>query len=118
MEAGLKVNYLKVLIAEDDESSTSFLSIALNKYWREILSVATGIEAVEVCRANPDLDLIFMDVRMPEMDGYEVTRQIRQFNKEVIIIAQTAYAMIGDRKKAMYSTRKRQPRQCVNYVDY
>ena len=42
-----------------------------------------------------------MDIRMPEMDGYEATRQIREFNKDVIIIAQTAYALSGDRKKAI-----------------
>ena len=42
-----------------------------------------------------------MDIQMPEMDGYEATRQIRQFNKDVIIIAQTAYALAGDREKAV-----------------
>jgi len=42
-----------------------------------------------------------MDIRMPEMDGYEATRQIRKFNKDVIIIAQTAYALAGDREKAI-----------------
>ena len=41
-----------------------------------------------------------MDIKMPEMDGYEATRKIRQFNTEVIIIAQTAFALTGDREKA------------------
>jgi CheY-like chemotaxis protein len=44
-----------------------------------------------------------MDIRMPEMDGYEATRQIRGFNKEVVIIAQTAYGLSGDREKAIKS---------------
>ena len=54
-----------------------------------------------VCRTNPDLDLILMDIQMPELNGYEVTRQIRQFNKDVVIIAQTAFGLSGDREKAI-----------------
>ena len=42
-----------------------------------------------------------MDIKMPEMDGYEATREIRKFNKPVIIIAQTAFALVGDREKAI-----------------
>ena len=61
------------------------------------------------CRDNPDLDLVLMDIRMPEMGGYEATRQIRQFNKDVIIIAQTAYGLAGDREKALKAG-------CTDYI--
>jgi CheY-like chemotaxis protein len=68
---------------------------------RNILTARTGNEAVNICRNNPDLDLILMDIQMPEMNGYEATSQIRQFNKDVVIIAQSAYALSHDRQKAI-----------------
>jgi CheY-like chemotaxis protein len=67
----------------------------------EIFHAVNSIEAVEACRNNPDIDLVLMDINMSGMDGYEATRQIRMFNKEVIIIAQTAYALSIDREKAL-----------------
>lgn len=70
-------------------------------FGKNIMKVRTGTEAVKACHDNPDLDLILMDIRMPEMDGYEATRQIRHFNDKVIIIAQTAYGLSGDREKAI-----------------
>ena len=96
-----EVDNLKILIAEDDELSLVLLTKTMNIYCREILKVRTGTMAVEVCRNNPDIDLIMMDIQMPELDGYQATQQIRQFNKEVIIIAQTAFALSGDSAKAL-----------------
>jgi len=92
---------LKILIVEDDEVSYSLLKITIQKIGKEFLHAITGVQAIEACRCNPDLDLVLMDIRMPMMDGIEATRQIRQFNKDVIIIAQTAYAFAGDSEKAL-----------------
>jgi len=92
---------LKVLIAEDDPGSEMLITRTIKGLSKEILKAVKGTEAVEMCRSNPDIDLILMDIKMPEMDGYEATRRIRQFNKKVIIFAQTAYALSGDREKAI-----------------
>ncbi len=95
------VKKLKILIAEDDELSERLLSIIVQKFGNEIISVKTGTEAVAACLNNPDINLVLMDILMPEIDGYEATRQIRKFDKNVIIIAQTAYALEGDKEKAI-----------------
>jgi len=92
---------LKILIAEDDEISGLLLSMAVKVFTQKILKASSGTETVEICRNSPDIDFVLMDIKMPEMDGYEATRQIRQFNKDVIIIAQTAYALAGDRERAL-----------------
>lgn len=92
---------LKIIIAEDDESSSMLISIVVRKFTKVIIKIQIGTKAVEACRNKPDVDLILMDIQMPEMDGYEATRQIRQFNKDVVIIAQTAYALAGDRERAI-----------------
>jgi len=96
-----EVKGFKILIAEDDEISGLLLSMAIKALVKKVLKATTGTETVEICRKNPDLDFVLMDIKMPEMDGLEATRQIRQFNNNVIIIAQTAYALAGDREKAI-----------------
>ena len=92
---------LKILIAEDDESSDFLITSILNKKSHELLHATTGKETIVLCRKNPNLDLVLMDIRMPDMSGLEATKQIRQVNKNVIIIAQTAYALTGDRENAI-----------------
>jgi len=88
----------KILIAEDDSISYMILKKNIQKISSEILHAVTGVEAIDICRSRPDLDLILMDLRMPVMNGQDSTRQIRQFNKKVIIIAQTAQTLLDDRK--------------------
>jgi PAS domain S-box-containing protein len=97
----LTTRSLKILIAEDDKLSRDYITLIVKDVSAEILETTTGIETVELCRKNSNLDLILMDIQMPGLNGYQATRRIREFNKEVIIIAQTAFALSGDREKAI-----------------
>lgn len=94
---------LNVIIAEDDAVSSALLTNFMEKYSSKIRKVKTGVEVVETCKKASDVDLILMDMRMPKLNGYEATRNIRKFNKDVVIIAQTAYGLSGDREKAIDS---------------
>jgi CheY-like chemotaxis protein len=91
----------KVLIVEDEPFTMDYLSIILKNICSEIIRADNGVDAVKICRGNPDIDLILMDIKMPLRNGYEAAKEIRTFNKEVVIIAQTAYAMPEDREKAI-----------------
>ncbi|KAF0127952.1 MAG: two-component sensory box histidine kinase/response regulator [Bacteroidetes bacterium] len=97
------VRKLKILIAEDDEISEMLINSFIKSFGKEILKARTGVETVEMFRANQDIDMILMDIRMPLMNGYEATKQIREINKDVVIIAQTAYGLPGDKKKSIES---------------
>ena len=109
VKEGTTIKNLKVLIVEDDAISKLLITIAVKPYSKEILKVSTGIEAVEACRSNPDIDLVMMDINMPKMDGYEATKLIREFNKDLIIIAQTANGMQSDRDNAIAAG-------CTDYI--
>jgi hypothetical protein len=99
----VQIKNLKILIVEDDEVSHDLLALELRKISKELLHANTGVEAIEACKNNPDIDLILMDIRIPVLDGYEASRQIRKFNNEVVIVAQTAFALVGDREEAIKS---------------
>ena len=96
-----EVKNLKILVTEDDKISKMLILKILQPFGQNILTAETGVQAVEICRNNPDLDLVLMDIQMPQMNGYEATREIRKFNTEVIILAQTAFALEGDKSKTI-----------------
>ncbi|MFO7863592.1 MAG: response regulator [Salinivirgaceae bacterium] len=87
-----------ILIVEDEHINFRYLQEIIKKTQAQILRAENGFDAVDVARNN-NLDLILMDIKLPVMDGYEATRQIREFNKDVPIIAQTAYVMSGEEEK-------------------
>ncbi len=94
--------HAKILIAEDDDFSYLLATKILAPHpGIEILRAKTGLEAVSLCRANKSLSLIFMDIKMPEMDGLDATRRIRAFNPTIPIVALTAYALSNDREQAL-----------------
>lgn len=90
-----------ILIVEDDETSYMLLKALLAPGNYKLIYASNGKEAIQTFRDNPETELILMDLKMPVMDGYEATRQIREFDKKIPIIAQTAYALSGDNKKAL-----------------
>lgn len=92
---------LSVIVAEDDETSIMFFETVFEETFKSIIYTSKGTDTVKKCRENPDTDIILMDIKMPDMHGYDATREIRKFNKDVIIIAQTAYGLAGDREKAI-----------------
>lgn len=92
-----------ILIAEDELINFRLLEVLLSKTKVKLLRGRDGLEALRVFTENPSIDLILMDIKMPEMDGCEVTRKIREINTSVPIIAQTAYALDEEREKSMES---------------
>ena len=90
-----------VLIVEDDEVNSLFLETVLLKSNINTIHAANGIEAVEICAVNNDINLVLMDIKLPLMNGYEATRRIKKTKPDLPVIAQTAYAMNEDREKAI-----------------
>ena len=93
----------RVLIADDDVRNVFALTSALEMRGMVVRFAENGREALESLDADPDVDLVLMDVMMPEMDGYETTRALRADDRftDLPVIALTAKAMKGDREKSI-----------------
>ena len=92
-----------ILIAEDEHSNYLFIKEVLKNTGVKLLHVENGKDAVELCRKNPEIDLILMDLKMPEMNGYGATVKIKKFRPDLPVLAQTAFAMFDEEKKAFDS---------------
>jgi CheY-like chemotaxis protein/signal transduction histidine kinase len=93
----------RVLVVDDDVRNIFALSSVLERHGMSVLTASTGREAIETLDSTPDTALVLMDIMMPEMDGYETMRAIRQRSafRRLPIIALTAKAMKGDREKCV-----------------
>jgi CheY-like chemotaxis protein len=94
-----------VVIVDDDVRNVFALTSVLEANGMDVVYAENGREGIETLQANPDVDLVLMDVMMPELDGYETTQQIRRHEafSELPIISLTAKAMKGDREKSIAS---------------
>jgi len=101
-----KVN---ILIVEDEPVSTSYLAEIIKDISHKIYYANTGVTSLEQIKKHPDIDIILMDMKMPVMNGFEATKKIRETNKDIIIIAQTAYALKNDREKTLAAG-------CTDYI--
>ena len=90
----------RILIAEDTDINYFLLVEALRPTKAQVFRAKNGLEAVEFCKSQ-EVDLVLMDIRMPEMDGFEATQLIRQFKSKLPIIAQTAQSDPGDMEKIL-----------------
>ncbi len=93
----------KVLVVDDDLRNIFSLNAVLERRHVQVLSAENGKDGIALLKKTPDIDLVLMDIMMPEMDGYETIRAIRKLSKfkSLPIIALTAKAMKGDREKCL-----------------
>ena len=94
----------RILVVEDNLDNRRILVYRLKRIGEfEIVEASNGQEALAIVQTSPPPDLIFMDLKMPVMDGWEATKRIRQleFGRDIPIIALTAQAMAGDEQKAL-----------------
>jgi len=89
-----------VLIVEDDEISSYLLQRSLKSKNLTQLYAKNGHQAVELVKSHPEINLVLMDMKMPLMNGYEATRQIKQFRPDLPVIAQTAFTTKEENEKA------------------
>ncbi len=112
-----------ILIVDDVLSNYKYLKGVLLKTHAQIEWVQTGEEAIEYCRSAKKTDLILMDIHMPGLNGFETTKRIRTFNKDVKIVAQTAYDMHGENEKCLavgcngYLPMPIKPYQLIKEID-
>ncbi len=99
----------RILIVEDDEFSFQFFNVVFRDRGPEVIRARNGKEALQLFQEHTDIDLILMDIQMPLLDGYEVTRLIREKDPEVTIIAQTAFIHDNEEKKCLEAG-------CTDYI--
>lgn len=102
-EQNIKPNWRNkvIIVAEDDEVNFHFLEAVLADTQVRLIHVHNGKQAIEICQTLGNIDLILMDIRMPEKSGHEAVKEIKKIRKDIPIIAQTAYTGKEERDKCL-----------------
>jgi len=90
-----------ILIAEDNDINFRFYNLILKNDSIKIIHAWNGLEAVDLCKSHPEIKLVMMDLKMPEMNGFEATRQIKELRSDLPIIVITAHSSSEDHQKAI-----------------
>jgi CheY-like chemotaxis protein len=88
-------------VVEDDPASGLLYSKFLESKGFDVMIVTDGKAAIQAVRSYPDIRLILMDIRLPEMDGISTMKEIKKLRKHIPVIAQTAYAMVEDKNRML-----------------
>ena len=89
------------LIAEDDSGNMFFISHLLRTRFKKLFLASDGLEAIQLLQENPEIQLVLMDLKMPKLDGYKATTEIKKLNKDIKVLAITAFGMSGDEQLAL-----------------
>jgi CheY-like chemotaxis protein len=89
-------SHFNFLIVEDTDSNKLLIDRFLSRTKANLIYAYTGLEAIDAVQNNPDINLVLMDIRLPEMNGLTATKIIKQMRPELPVLAQTAYAMESD----------------------
>ena len=98
---GKNVNQKTVLLVEDHKYSLLVLSKMLERSGITVIPAENGLEAVNICKENNNIDLVLMDIKMPVMDGYIAMKEIKKILPDIKVIAETAYALTGDKRRIL-----------------
>jgi CheY-like chemotaxis protein len=96
-----KFKTARILIVEDDLDNLEYLKRLMKMKGLDVVSASSGEEAVSIVQNDKSINLVLMDILLPQMSGYEATLLIKEINPDLPVIAQTAYAMHNDREKCL-----------------
>ena len=99
---------ITVLVVEDEEINWLFLNEILKSKVRTIRAV-NGMMTLEYIRKYPEIQIVLLDIKLPDINGLELTKMIKTINSKIVVIAQTAFALSGDREKAIKAG-------CTDYI--
>ena len=92
-----------ILIVEDDIYNSKLLMRTLSATKANCLIAENGMSAIDLYKKSPKIDIVLMDIQLPDINGYDVTKKIIEINPDAKVIAQTAYASLEDKDKCLHA---------------
>lgn len=101
LSKGPNLEGISILIVEDIETSARFFEAALSRTNAKLFWAETGEQAINIFDTNPDIDLVLLDLNLPEISGFDVLKHIRKKNPDIPVVVQSAYILSNERQRSM-----------------